>query len=447
MILTAALRLKPGDLIAFAGAGGKTSAMFALAQELEKPVILSTTTHMGAWQAALADSHLIIHEPRDLKLLQINDKGTILLTGPAGGDDRLSGLDEILMDELGDFCQQRGLTLLVEADGARQRPLKAPAEYEPVIPGFVTKVVVLAGLSGLDKPLIDDFVHRPDRFSEVCGLPVGNRIGVDDLLGVLSSEKGGLKNIPDGAIKLLFLNQSDDPILAAKGNKLANKLLNHYDRVLIGSLHRPGQEGVIFGVHTQTAGVILAAGGSERYGESKQLLDWDGMPFIVRVVQAAFQAGLDPITVITGAEHEKIKLALRDFPVRIIFNPDWKEGQSKSVIKGIQTLPERCDNVVFLLSDQPQVSPLLIRALIESRAQKHSIVTVPMAGGKRANPVLFGSEAFEILKTVTGDQGGRAVFNQFKVEWLPWVDSRIQMDVDEPGDEKALFQAYFVKKD
>jgi molybdenum cofactor cytidylyltransferase len=67
----------------------------------------------------------------------------------------------------------------------------------------------------------------------------------------------------------------------------------------------------------------------------------------------------------------------------------------------------------------------------------------PTTGWKRANPVLFGRETFEALMTVTGDRGGRAVFNQFNVEWLPWVDSRIALDVDQPGDEEILYRAYF----
>jgi molybdenum cofactor cytidylyltransferase len=110
---------------------------------------------------------------------------------------------------------------------------------------------------------------------------------------------------------------------------------------------------------------------------------------------------------------------------------------------GLASLPDNVDSTVFLLCDQPHISPLLIRSLIERRAETRAPIVAPTTGGKRGNPVLFGRETFEALMTVTGDRGGRAVFNQFNVEWLPWVDSRIALDVDQPGDEEILYRAYF----
>jgi molybdenum cofactor cytidylyltransferase len=440
--LSTAINIKPSDVIAFVGAGGKTSAIFTLAQEVDGPVVITTTTHLGVWQAALADSHYIVDQPGDLAFLHNIEKGTILLTGPATKDDRLSGLTEQMMMALGDFCKRRGLTLLIEADGARQRPLKAPADYEPVIPSFVDKVVVMSGLDGLGKPLSYTYVHRPERFSRISGSSIGKSIEVSDLVKVLSSEQGGLKGIPEGSERVLFLNQADDAILAAKGNRLAQQLIKHYDRIMIGSLHKPGQEGVVFSIQAQTAGVILAAGGSERYGKPKQLLDWGGKPFTVNVVQAAIDAGLNPIYVVTGSDPDKVAYALRYFAVRFVYNDRWEEGQSTSMKAGLNALSERCDSVVFLLSDQPQISPLIIRQLVEARSSHRSAIIAPMADGRRGNPVLFGREVFDHLEAVSGDQGGRAVFSQFKVDWLPWIDSRIQMDVDQPGDEERLKSAY-----
>jgi molybdenum cofactor cytidylyltransferase len=132
-----------------------------------------------------------------------------------------------------------------------------------------------------------------------------------------------------------------------------------------------------------------------------------------------------------------------DLPVVCVYNPDWATGQSSSMRVGLASLPTRCDRVMFLLSDQPQVSPLLIRGLIERHNQQRAPITAPMMRERRGNPVLFGKETFEILQMVSGDQGGRAAYNKFKVDNLPWIDDRALLDVDQVGDYDRLMQAYF----
>lgn len=442
MELAKALGLSGGETVAFVGAGGKTSAMFALAKELNPPIVLTTTTHLGAWQAALADDHQVIRSVKDIQSLNFN-KNILLLTGPVGDDERLAGLQDDVLAALHSRCQEAQITLLIEADGARQRSIKAPASFEPNLPAFDVHVVVMAGLTALGKPLDAKSVHRPELFSSLSGLPMENPITIDHLAAVLRSDRGGLKGIRQGSERILFLNQADSDILMALGGRLARRLVDVYDRVLVGSLQEPGQQGTIFSAHGRTAGIILAAGGSERLGRPKQLLDWGGQPFIVRVVINALEAGLDPLTVVTGAEHALVIEALGDLPVQFVYNADWADGQSSSMLAGLAALQAPCDSVIFLLSDQPQVSPLLIRQLMERFAETRTPIIAPMAGGQRGNPVLFGRETFDALTAVEGDQGGRAVFHKFEVDWQPWVDSRVLMDVDLEEDLLKLRQAYF----
>lgn len=197
------------------------------------------------------------------------------------------------------------------------------------------------------------------------------------------------------------------------------------------------------GAGIRPAGILLAAGASERMERPKQLLRWHGRPLICQTIQNGLEAGLEPLCVITGANKAIVEDAIKHFPVQIVYNPDWELGQSASMKAGLRALPAECDSVVFLLVDQPQVSPMLIRQLIELRIETHAPIIAPMVGGQRANPVLFGQETFQALMTVTGDQGGRAIFSQYQVEWLPWVDSRLLMDVDVAGDIEHLERAYF----
>jgi len=445
MHLPNAIGLKGGEVVAFVGAGGKTSAMFALAEALARPVVLTTTTHLGAWQTGLADKHFILKAPEALKDIGFNSNARLLCTGPAGDDGRLKGLSGEILDALYRRCRELALPLLIEADGARQRSLKAPAVYEPVIPGWVDIVVVLAGLAALGKPLSEAFVHRPAVFSGLTGCALGSAIKPEHLKTLLSSERGGLKGIPDGARRVLFLNQAEGGALEETGHRLGRELMAVYGRVLVGSLHTAGQAGPVISVHAQTAGVILAAGGSERLGRPKQLLDWRGVPFVRQVALNALEAGLAPLVAVTGADRDQVESALAGLDVRCVFNPHWSEGQSTSMRTGLAALPVNTDSVLFLLSDQPQISPDLIRQLLARYAAHCGPITAPMVRGQRANPVLFAREVFNALREVQGDRGGRAVFGQFPVDWLPWADDRILLDVDQEGDYERLLKAFSMK--
>ena len=178
MKIKRALDVKSGCAIAFVGAGGKTSALFALAQELKCTVVLTTTTHLGTWQAQGADQHLTAFSPSDIDRLTFEGFPITLVTGPADENDRLTALDAPLLTYLHEYCQKAGITLLIEADGAKQRSLKAPADYEPAIPDWVDAVVVMAGMKGLGRPLTEEWVHRPEVFSELSGLALGEPIGL-----------------------------------------------------------------------------------------------------------------------------------------------------------------------------------------------------------------------------------------------------------------------------
>jgi molybdenum cofactor cytidylyltransferase len=261
---------------------------------------------------------------------------------------------------------------------------------------------------------------------------------------LLSSTIGGLKGIPNGARRTLFLNQAEDAIRQAQGARLAHALEGVYHRVLIGSLMQPEPEGPIFSAHSRTAGIILAAGGSERLGEPKQLLAWRGRPFVAQVAETALVAGLDPVIVVTGAYQPEVETALVNLPVQCVFNPDWASGQASSLKAGLETLPDDCDRALFLLSDQPQITVPMVRQLIERHNTVRGPITAPMTRERRGNPVLFARETFGALEKVRGDQGGRAVFNAFKVDYLPWVDERALLDVDRESDLKNLTEYFFV---
>ena len=462
MNLAQALRLSHSPCLALVGAGGKTTALFRLARELTtdgRPVLVTATTHLAVGQIRLADSHRIARSPADLAGLEAGMRGVTLVTGPVDGD-RTSGLDPQSTDWLRAVSERQGIALLIEADGSRRRPLKAPGENEPPIPEFVDLVLVVAGLSGLGRPLSEEFVHHPEAFARLSGLQPGDPVTAEALTRVLVHPEGGLKNVPAGARRIVLLNQADTPELQGRANGLAERLLTAYDAVVIASLDpRPSIDDHQYEIHAaleRTAGIVLAAGGSRRMGQPKQLLDYHGQSFVRAAARTALEAGLSPVIVITGADAEAVEAAVRDLPVRIARNEGWQQGQSSSIRAGLETLTQvlpsnqdsstksegvggsRVGAVLFLLADQPQVTPEVLRALVERHSRDLPPVVAPLVRDQRANPVLFDRATFPALMALSGDVGGRAIFSRFPPAYLPWHDERLLVDADRPEDLKKL---------
>ncbi len=360
------------------------------------------------------------------------------------------------------MCGHHDLPLLIEADGARQRPLKAPAKHEPVIPEFVDTVITVAGMMGVNKPLTGEIVHRPEIFARLSGLESGQTISREALVRVLTHPAGGLKGIPDGARRVALLNQADTPELQAQAKSMAGKLLPSFDSVVIASLHHQQ----IHAVYEPVAGIILAAGESKRFGQPKQLLDWHGKPFVRQVAETALAAGLSPVVVVTGANAEQVEDAVQDLPVSIVRNADWPSGQASSVRVGLADLSQPhpasghppllsptgrekgrdgegkkevgVGAAIFLLADQPQVTQTVLQALVERHSLGLSPIVAPQVQGQRANPVLFDRVTFPDLMSLSGDSGGRAIFPKYPVTYLPWHDEKLLTDVDTPEDYMKL---------
>jgi molybdenum cofactor cytidylyltransferase len=65
-------------------------------------------------------------------------------------------------------------------------------------------------------------------------------------------------------------------------------------------------------------------------------------------------------------------------------------------------------------------------------------IIAPLVSGQRSNPVLFDRDTFGDLLALEGDQGGRALFSRYPVQWLPWHDVNLLLDIDTPEDYQRL---------
>jgi probable selenium-dependent hydroxylase accessory protein YqeC len=242
--LVDALGLGLREHVALVGAGGKTTLLFALAEELQsigKRVLVSTTTKLWQREALSAASLLLIE--KDVSWQAALDA---LLKRRAYGFLAQSLLDsgkvQGIAPSLADDLYGKGIVdyLLLEADGAAGHPVKAPSEGEPVIPGSATKVVAMLGLEALGKRLEPEVVFRMEAVQRVTGLAPGERLGPPALCRLFCEAEGLFKGTPSSARRVAFLNKYDLAEDEKKPQRLAHLIMaragENMDRTVYGSL-------------------------------------------------------------------------------------------------------------------------------------------------------------------------------------------------------------------
>lgn len=191
------------------------------------------------------------------------------------------------------------------------------------------------------------------------------------------------------------------------------------------------------------AAIILAAGGSKRFGSPKQLLDWEGETLINRVTNMALAIPLDPVIVVLGSDYEKIKKnIINKKKLIIVKNNEWAVGQSTSLIAGIREI--ETDNIPFvvLLCDQPQITVNNVQGVINIFQESNSEIVVTKIEGKVIPPVIFSPICISRIMELTGDRGARAIIESFRYKAFIETDERLLMDIDTPGDFIKLKMSY-----
>ncbi|MEF3273292.1 MAG: nucleotidyltransferase family protein [Chloroflexus sp.] len=189
------------------------------------------------------------------------------------------------------------------------------------------------------------------------------------------------------------------------------------------------------------AGLLLAAGQSSRMGQPKQLLIWQGQPLVARIAQQALASQLVDLTVVVGAHEEQVREALRELPLTIVTNPDYRAGLGTSLAAGLRALPSERDAAMILLVDQPLITTRLINELVAAyRTRPDAAALIPVYQGQRGNPVIIAAALFAELQTLRNDTGARAVFHRYtdRIIWYEVNDPAVIIDVDTPEAWQAL---------
>lgn len=189
--------------------------------------------------------------------------------------------------------------------------------------------------------------------------------------------------------------------------------------------------------------VILAAGGSRRMGEPKQLLRLDGSALIKRAVRVAVGSRASHCLVVLGHESERCAAEVHGLPVSVIVNENWQDGMGTSIRAGMVALqrdhPE-VDGVIFMPCDLPFLTSRVLDELVEVHLATAAGIVACSYDGTHGIPALFHALWFQRLTQLKGGQGAKVLFDPptDDVAFVRFPGGAI--DLDTPADVALVRQ-------
>lgn len=407
------LQAIPHPVIAFVGAGGKTTWIYELAKELRrkgKRVLITTTTKLyrpSRWAVLQNDIEQIRHQL---------DADGIAVAGIPIGTEKITALNE------GALAKARLIAdvTLVEADGTRHKPCKVFGPQEPVIPIPCHAICVLMGMNGVGQSLSDAcfrFELVPYEPDTTLTTPILARLLQDYVLSVLERQYQQIPTLP-------IIHQAGTTTLQDAGKDI---------------LRRLGRQGIISSVPVDIGFIYLASGFGRRFGSNKLLASVHGQPLfsygLSHLIDTQHRLQRDGVTsaVYVVSQYDEILRTARTAGVSAVPNPEAAEGMAASIRLGVQAA-QTARHWAFVAADQPALGSDIITPWIqEFLLSKHSLGAVSVDGKRRGSPAVFASAYKDELLALRGDVGGRDILRRHGEDvWVYPISCEAIMDIDTP---------------
>jgi molybdenum cofactor cytidylyltransferase len=172
--------------------------------------------------------------------------------------------------------------------------------------------------------------------------------------------------------------------------------------------------------------IVLAAGESRRMGRPKQMLAWQGKTLLRHVLESLINSDADEIILVLGHEAEMIRKSLSEFQIKVVINPDYKQGMASSLRRGLLAMDPRSEAFLVLLADQPGIGPEIINRMIRAfqQANPKCGIVRPVYRGLRGHPVLIGAKYLQEARQLQGDVGARRIL-------IDHPEDILEIDVDQ----------------
>ena len=184
-------------------------------------------------------------------------------------------------------------------------------------------------------------------------------------------------------------------------------------------------------------GLVLAAGGSRRLGEPKQLLRYGDGTLLDHTLDTARASGFDQLIVALGGSSTEIRDRVDLSGADVVENPDFGEGCSSSIAAGLSALDPSSELLVLMLGDQPGVMPETVRALIAG-CDEDTVLAACLYDDGRGHPLAFGRSLFDELRELHGD---KAVWKLMDRRTDEVVEVRIPGPVPRDVDTREDYEA------
>jgi len=193
------------------------------------------------------------------------------------------------------------------------------------------------------------------------------------------------------------------------------------------------------------AGVVLAAGASERMGRPKALLDFRGRPFVVRILEALEALDIKSRVVVLGPDAARVRPSLATHECVIVENPDLAGGAIGSLRAALAALePIRPSGIVAWPVDLPHVRVATLERLLEAHRRSGAPAVIPSFAERRGHPVIWDQALFSELATSAAAtrHGAQAVLAAHERDLVSVAvdDPAVIDDLNTPEDYERLIR-------
>lgn len=198
----------------------------------------------------------------------------------------------------------------------------------------------------------------------------------------------------------------------------------------------------------ELSAIVLAAGGSSRYGQCKQLVKINGstlVRFAIGKLLSLFSH--DRISVVVGANSEVVAQIVSDLPVNLVLNEDWQQGLATSLKAGINSLEPGCRAVMITLCDQVLITENHLRQLLDLWIDNPTEIIASGYAGTVGTPAVIPAEFYPQLLALEGDAGAKSILKNNAGKMIILSIPEAEFDLDIPADLEKLKQLDIAKED
>ena len=426
--------LPKSSVVSVIGAGGKTSSVHDLADHYRRQgykVLVTTTTHMAEEEGLLSDLDGI---SRALSETGFAFAGRLV---DHKGKKKVASLPEDVLKKAIALAE----ITLIEADGARRLPFKAPKPSEPVIHPETTHVLLLGGMWAIGRPLEETAYNLPGILSACPDLKEDSVVTPELMAEVYRKTYVNLIRQKYPGLPLFFAAGQTDTV---ERQRAAEVFLLEMQKPLTEEDLSPALPDISEKDSGRIFAVCMASGFGRRFGSNKLLARYRGKALYRHLVDKLvdIRSIFPSLEVLVVSQHDRILKDMAEADIPCVKNHEAAEGQASSVRCGLDyvrthfSLTEK-DHLVFFVCDQPHLKKETLQAFfLRLKADHPLILAFANAEGRPVNPAAFSASLFDELMALKGDTGARPLLKAHAGELVLFTEAGSDelTDIDRPED-------------